>query len=210
VPIVRGLSLQSHSLEPLRHWIFDMDGTLTRAIHDFDQIREQLGLPDNKPILESIATLDDTTAKRIHKQLHALEMDIAAEATSQPGAEELLRELQDQGCLIGILTRNGKDIAVETLRSCGLLEFFPENVIISRDCCAAKPAPDGVLMLMDHWQASPEHTGMVGDFLFDLEAGAAAGTATIHLDVNAQFAWPELTSLAISSLGQLSVALSPD
>ncbi len=40
-----------------KHWVFDMDGTLTIAQHDFDAIRDELGLPDNLPILESLAAM---------------------------------------------------------------------------------------------------------------------------------------------------------
>ncbi|MCZ7597637.1 MAG: hypothetical protein M5U09_07745 [Gammaproteobacteria bacterium] len=32
-------------------WVFDMDGTLTHAVHDFDDIRRRLDLPEGLPIL---------------------------------------------------------------------------------------------------------------------------------------------------------------
>lgn len=184
-----------------------MDGTLTRAVHDFNDIRRQLALPPDQPILESIDQLPAEQAAATHQKLHAIEMDIARQAQSQPGAEALLEKLNDRGCQTAILTRNGKDIAIETLRYSGLLKYFPEHLVISRDCCAAKPAPDGVHLLLQHWQAKATESVMVGDYHFDLAAGAAAGTETIHLDVTEKFSWPELTSLAISSLTQLTVAL---
>ncbi|MEY4949417.1 MAG: hypothetical protein RL698_1628, partial [Pseudomonadota bacterium] len=40
-----------------RHWIFDLDGTLTVAMHDFDAIRTALDLPTGRPILEALAEL---------------------------------------------------------------------------------------------------------------------------------------------------------
>jgi phosphoglycolate phosphatase-like HAD superfamily hydrolase len=40
-------------------WIFDMDGTLTVDVHDFDAIRTALGLPSGQPILEIIATMPE-------------------------------------------------------------------------------------------------------------------------------------------------------
>lgn len=184
-----------------------MDGTLTKAVHDFDEIRQQLSLPPGRPILESIDLLPADQAENTHKQLHAIEMDIARLAECQPGADALLEKLTQLGCQSAILTRNGKDIAIETLRCCGLLKYFPEHLVISRDCCAAKPAPDGVLLLLQRWQAAAKESVMVGDYHFDLAAGAAAGTETIHLDVTEKFSWPELTSLAISSLPQLTAAL---
>ena len=44
---------------------------------------------------------------------------------------------------------------------------------------------------------------MTGDYLYDLKAGLDAGTATVHLDVNGEFAWPELTTAGVTSLQSL-------
>jgi len=44
---------------------------------------------------------------------------------------------------------------------------------------------------------------MVGDYLFDLQAGRNAGTATVHMDVSGEFLWPELTTLGVRSLPEL-------
>jgi hypothetical protein len=39
------LILMSVSFDRRDYWIFDMDGTLTLSIHDFDGIKRILGLP---------------------------------------------------------------------------------------------------------------------------------------------------------------------
>lgn len=184
-----------------------MDGTLTTAIHDFDAIRAQLGLPEGLPILESIARLPTDEAADVSARLDALEFDIAAMATQQPGAEALLQQLASNGNSLGILTRNGKGIAHATLAACGLEKYFAADDVISRDCCAAKPEPAGVNMLLQRWNASADTTVMVGDYLFDLQAGFSAGTHTVHLSVDGQFSWPELTSAGVSSLNELSALL---
>ncbi len=180
-----------------------MDGTLTHAIHDFDAIREQLGLPPGKPILEAIEQLAAAPAERIRQQLDELEMNIAAQATPQPGAEALLDKLQSEGRQLGILTRNGKDIAHATLSACGLAHYFTDDDVVSRDCCTPKPDPAGVSHLMRRWQAKPDSTVMVGDYLFDLQAGYGAGTHTVHLAVDGHFRWPDKTSCGVSSLVEL-------
>ena len=36
------------SLAEVRHWVFDMDGTLTVAVHDFAAIRVALGDPGRR------------------------------------------------------------------------------------------------------------------------------------------------------------------
>lgn len=180
-----------------------MDGTLTNAIHDFDAIREQLGLPSGKPILESIAELPENEAAVINKKLDDMEYLIADKATLQPHADALLRTLQQNHRTLGIVTRNGHGIAKATLKACGLEHYFNDETIISRDCATPKPAPDGVELLLSRWKVDAQSAVMIGDYLFDLEAGKRAGTSTVHLNLNAKFDWPEYTDHGITSLSPL-------
>jgi len=184
-----------------------MDGTLTCAIHDFDAIRRQLGLPQGKPILESIARQSTEQAAITHQKLDALEFEIAAQATQQPGAEALLQHLQKNDCRLGILTRNGKDIAHATLAACGLHVYFDDDDVVSRDCCAPKPDPAGVHRLLQRWDCAPIDTVMVGDYVFDLEAGHTAGTHTVHMAVDERGEWPDITTLKVMSLPALTAQL---
>lgn len=181
-------------------WIFDMDGTLTIGVHDFEAIRDALELPASSPILESLRQLPPEIAQIKHKQLREIELDIARQATVQPGAPELLELLLTQGKQIAILTRNGKDIAHETLNACGLMDFFEPTLILSRDCHAPKPEPDGILALLNTWQAIPTQAVMVGDYKFDLMAGQRAGTATVYIDTAGEFMWSEYANYGVRSL----------
>ena len=45
------------SLADVRHWVFDMDGTLTVAVHDFAAIRVALAIPAEDDILTHLAAL---------------------------------------------------------------------------------------------------------------------------------------------------------
>lgn len=180
-----------------------MDGTLTHAIHDFDNIRTQLGLPAGIPILESIAKLPTEEAKKINQQLDDIEYEIADQATAQPHCVEFLTSLKNSDCAIGIVTRNGHGIAKATLKAAGIDNFFESQYIISRDCCAPKPAPDGIQLLLSRWSAEPTSAIMVGDYLFDLESGRNAGLDTVHLDINGLFEWPDKTDYSVTSLKAL-------
>jgi HAD superfamily hydrolase (TIGR01509 family) len=188
-------------------WIFDMDGTLTVSIHDFDGIKRILGLPIDRPILEALNELPAAQAAQLHQQLDALELDIAHRATAQVGARELLTKLQSRGDRIGILTRNSKPNAQATLAACGLAEFFPVESILSRHCCPPKPSPDGIWQLLSGWKATPERAVMVGDYMFDLEAGRRAGSATVYLDPTGEFPWQELADLPIKTLVEITAML---
>ena len=185
-----------------------MDGTLTNAIHDFDAIRKELGLPEGKPILESLAELPADDAAKINAQLDALEYRIADEATAQPGADALLKALKASGASLGILTRNGKGIAHATLDACGLRHYFEDDFVVSRDCCAPKPDGAGVNLLLERWQASSHAAVMVGDYLFDLEAGRNASVTTVHLSVAGEFAWPDMSDVCVKSLTELASKIS--
>jgi HAD superfamily hydrolase (TIGR01509 family) len=188
-------------------WIFDMDGTLTISIHDFDGIKRILGLPIDRPILEALNDLPAAQAAKLHQQLDALELDIAHRATAQVGARELLTKLRARGARIGILTRNSKPNAQATLSACGLAEFFPAKVILSRHCCPPKPSPDGIWQLLSGWSASPDRSVMVGDYVFDLEAGRRAGSATVYLDPTGEFPWQDRADLPITTLAEITAML---
>lgn len=181
-------------------WVFDMDGTLTLGIHDFEAIRAALELPIGAPILESLRQLSPDIAAIKHKQLREIELDIARKATAQPGAYDLLELLVTQGKQIAILTRNGKDIAHETLNACGLMDFFDPTLVLSRDCHVPKPEPDGILALLNAWDAPPTKAVMVGDYKFDLMAGQRAGTATVYIDTAGEFVWSDYADYGVRSL----------
>ena len=189
-------------------WIFDMDGTLTLANHDFEAIRAALDIPSGQPILEALDRLPAAEAQPRWAKLYELEQEIAKTTQAQPGAGELLERLRSvHDNRIGILTRNSKSIAHQTLAACGLLEFFAPEAILSRDCCAPKPQPDGILQLLQRWEATPDRGVMVGDYVFDLLAGRNAGTATVHLDVTGSFDWPEHTDCCVTQLAELVMLL---
>ena len=44
---------------------------------------------------------------------------------------------------------------------------------------------------------------MVGDYLFDLEAGRRAGVATVHLDVNGDGQWADQADFRVQNLSEL-------
>ncbi len=190
----------SESLANRTCWVFDMDGTLTLGIHDFEEIRETLGLPVGSPILESLRRLPPDLARAKHQQLRDIEMDFAHRATAQPGAHELLELLLSQGKQIAILTRNGKDIAHATLDACGLIDFFEPTLVLSRDCHAPKPEPDGILALLNAWESAPTAAVMVGDYKFDLMAGQRAGTTTVYIDPAGEFVWSDYADYGVRSL----------
>ncbi len=185
------------------HWIFDMDGTLTRGIHDFAAIRRELGLPEDRGIGASLDAMDPKKAAPLHVRLEAIERELAHRAVAEPDATALVEALHHRGARLGVLTRNTLELARITLKAANLARFFDDTLLMGRGCAAPKPAPDGVLHLMNTWGADPNDTVMVGDFLFDIQAGRAAGVATVLIERDGAGRWPGVADRTVQALTEL-------
>ncbi len=194
-------------LQHCQHWIFDLDGTLTKKIFDFPKIKQRLGLPPDRGILEVMEELDRAHADRLAIELERIEWEYARKAIAAPGAGRLLRLLSERGASMGILTRNKKSHAVETLKVLGFLPYFQDPFILGRDEAAPKPDPEGVHKLLESWRVSPDQAVFVGDFQFDLMAGKAAGAATIHVDDTGHFPFGEWSDWEVHGLDMIAARL---
>ncbi len=199
----KAINISPQELLSHQHWIFDMDGTLTIAQHDFDAIRDELGLPESQPILESLDLLPESQSAPLHERLNQIELEIAAESKPAEGAKELLETLLNNNANIGILTRNNKINIDVTLQAAGLREYFVEENLLSRDCVKPKPAPDGILQLLGQWDADNSDAIMVGDHLHDLLTGNAAGTKTLYVDPSGEFIFKKDADVCIHELTDL-------
>ena len=185
-------------------WIFDLDGTLTVPIHDFDFICRELDIPRVADILSYLDKLPEAEASIRRARLHEIEMDLARKALPSAGAVETLRQLHESGAQLGILTRNERDIALLTLDTIEAGHYFASENILGRSEVSPKPDPAGIHHLLFVWGAAPAEAVMVGDYLFDLQAGRAAGTTTVHVGRPDGKSWPEFTDLAVGSLNELA------
>ncbi|POA81110.1 HAD family hydrolase [Pseudomonas sp. FW305-E2] len=194
------------SLGEVRNWVFDMDGTLTVAVHDFAAIRVALDIPAEHDILTHLAALPAEEAAAKHAWLLEHERDLATASTAATGAVELVRELAGRGCRLGILTRNARELAHVTLEAIGLADCFPVEHILGRDEAAPKPSPDGLLKIASAWGVTPSELVMVGDYRFDLDCGRAGGARTVLVNLPDN-PWPELVDWHAADCRALKVML---
>jgi HAD superfamily hydrolase (TIGR01509 family) len=165
-----------------RHWIFDLDGTLTVSTHDFAGIRAELGLPPNLGLIEALDRLPPAEAEPRRARLAEWELYHANQASAEPDAAVLLAALVRSGARIGVLTRNRRDIALHTLWRAGLAEGVVPEDCLGRDCAIPKPSGDGIRRLAARWGVPTSEIVMVGDFRYDLEAARDAGAAAVLVD----------------------------
>jgi len=192
-------------LAAIRHWVFDMDGTLTIAVHDFQRIKQELAIPPDDDILSHLAALPAEVAAAKHDWLLAHERALAEQAQAAPGAVALVRALHVAGCRLGILTRNARELAQLTLKAIGVGDMFATDDIIGRDEAEPKPSPAGLRGFVARWQVDPAQVVMVGDHRFDLECGRAAGTRTLLVNTPDN-PWPGMACWHLADCGQVLAA----
>lgn len=190
-------------LDEARHWVFDMDGTLTIAVHDFVAIKRALDIPEDDDILHHLSALPAEQAAGKRAWLHEHERELADAARPAVGARELLHGLRERGCTLGVLTRNDHSLALVTLQAVGLGDCFESENILGRDEAPPKPDPAGLLHLANKWGVEPQALVMVGDFRFDLECAKAAGAHSILVNAPDNL-WPELTDVYARDCLELS------
>lgn len=155
--------------------IFDLDGTLVDSGLDFEQIRADMGLASGAPILESLESMDPEGRSKAEQVLFEHEQQGVRRASLYPGVLDLLGQLVEHGLRLAILTRNRGDCARATLLA--TLPACWDNVI-SRDDGPIKPSPWGIHQICSDWQVEPSRVVMIGDYVFDIEAGQKAGART--------------------------------
>ena len=192
----------------IRAVLFDFDGTLTRpeAI-DFAVLRSLLGCPKGIAILEFIEAMESEAARReASRMLEEFELAAARASVPNDGAEDLVALLRDRGIGLGILTRNSMSSIRESMKNFSTISTADFSVIITRENTGRpKPHPDGVHDAARLLGVPPSQLLVVGDYVFDIAAGKAAGAFTALLTNGRPEAVTDpAPDLTIAKLGELA------
>lgn len=181
--------------------IFDMDGTLTEPMLDFDQIREDMGVSkDAGPILELLEKMSEEDRIIAEKVLCEHENKAAVNSELNNQVLHTLEIIRNASIKMGILTRNTRNNVITVLKKHDL-SF---DGVFAREDGPAKPDAFGVNSLCEKFGAKPSQTIVVGDFDHDIvsakEAGAVAVLFKTHK--NAEF-FAEKADFVIDSFNQV-------
>lgn len=169
----------------IRAVLFDFDGTLTLpGALDFSAIKKTLGCPPEIPVLEFIKEIDDDTRRRsAMARLDAFEIEAAGRSIPNPDARNLISWLRARRVKVGIITRNSRASVLRALQNFDTSAPDDIDLIITRDDAPApKPSGDGIQWAAERFNVPVGEILMVGDYLFDMEAGRVAGALTMLLD----------------------------
>ena len=165
--------------------LFDFDGTLTKpGALNFPAFKKSMGCPTDRPVLEYIESLPDPVQRAAAlAELDRFEMEAAEKTGPNSGAEDLILYLRSKGLRLGIISRNSRrsiEQALQNFKNVGVADF---DLIFSRDePVKPKPDPEGIQQAARTLNIEIDQVLVVGDFVFDIEAGHAAGATTVYLD----------------------------
>ena len=153
--------------------LFDMDGTLTAPLIDFDAIRRDMGLSPG-PILERMAQMNPADRAAADAVLLRHEDDAAERSTLNPGCLELLGWLARVRMPVALVTRNTRRSVDIVFRKHGLAF----DVTVTREDGKFKPDPAPLALACGRLGVGVRRAWMVGDGVHDVEAGVAADMVT--------------------------------
>jgi HAD superfamily hydrolase (TIGR01509 family) len=179
----------------LRGVVFDLDGTLVVQELDFEEMRREIGLPTGTPLLEAVDRLDGAAREVAVEVLRRHELAAAETARLNPGVGDFLDWLAGRGIRRAVLSRNMRDAVQKVLRRCGL-SF---DLVLAREDAPYKPSPEGLWQICAAWGMRPAEVLMVGDYLYDLQAGRGAGTRTALLTHGRTLSFAHLADVAFAT-----------
>ena len=164
--------------------LFDFDGTLTEpGALDFAAVREAVGCGPSQPILEFIEGIPDEEKRQAALQtLDRLEIEAAARSRPNAGSERLVKFLRHNGLKVGIVSRNSLRSIEIALANFGSLRAADFDVVLTRDDpIPPKPSPAGIRDAAERMGVPVGQVLVVGDYVYDIEAGCRAGARTAFL-----------------------------
>jgi phosphoglycolate phosphatase len=176
--------------------IFDLDGTLVDSrvdiMHAVNYAISPYGI---EPVhLQEMPELVGEGAIRLMEKLlkkRRVSLDISmlvdrfeshysahpvSHTVPYPGVPETLRSLRDYRK--AVVSNKFRSISLQVLEKLQLSQYFEEVAGVDT-FPERKPSPLPILRILDTFEARPEETLVVGDSVYDIQAGRASGTKTV-------------------------------
>ncbi|MGI9345715.1 MAG: HAD family hydrolase [Gammaproteobacteria bacterium] len=175
--------------------LFDLDGTLADTAPDLITALKQMLIKRQMPIPAENKMRDLAShgsrhliglglgieSSEVSEQLreeyfHYYEQGQQLNTRAFAGIHPLLTSIERQRMLWGIVTAKKQVFAEQTLRQ---LRIYPSCMVCPEHTEHPKPHPQPLLHALELLERSPEQALYIGDHPYDIQAGKAAGVATV-------------------------------
>ena len=181
---------------PLHTILFDLDGTLVDSAdlilaswrHTMDAHFEEPPAEDvwlrtlGQPLRAQFGYLVDT-AEEVQAMVETYLKHNFREHERLirpfPHVSETLVELRANGIRIGVVTSKASAGTARSLAACTLDEALFDVIVTSDEPVPHKPDPAPIRLALERLDASPKTAAYVGDSVWDMRAGHAAGVTTM-------------------------------
>lgn len=174
--------------------IFDCDGVIIDSksinVGYFNKILQELGYPNMtkeeadyvqmasvQDAMNFLIAHEDREKLKEVTQRFSYKKEALPHLKIEPGLMNLLHWLKSRGIQLGINTNRVSKGMNDVLLSLDLNGFF--DPIITSDLFPAKPAPEGLLRILEVWNTEPSKVAFIGDSLTDEGAAHAASIPLI-------------------------------
>lgn len=184
----------------MQNFLFDFDGTIadsgdaaalaTQAcFRDFglkiplaETVRYYMGVPIETFIPELVAKqgkhYSTEQFEKMYGSFRRHYSEIEQETTTLfPQMKATLTALKDAGKRIFIVSSKSSISLKRNLKTLGIAALF-DDLIGSDQVDHYKPAPDGILIVVEKYHLNKNESVMIGDAKYDLQMGKAAGVKT--------------------------------
>ncbi|GAA6172566.1 HAD-IA family hydrolase [Colwellia sp. KU-HH00111] len=186
--------------QPLAGVVFDLDNTLVSSSLNFTQIKAAVGCPLEVDVLSFIDQLPQKQQCLAKQVVNDYEMADAHHATKLAGADKVLALLSRLNIPYAIVTRNNKVAGSLKLKNNNL----NVDLLLTREDFKAKPAPDALLYLAQHWSIPANQILCVGDFLYDILMANNAQTQSCLVSYGQTLEYANLATFVVDDLNALS------
>ena len=176
--------------------IFDLDGTLVDSSADIARAINHAFSPygvSEVSVAETVTLIGEGLTRLIEKvierkspgldprALAARFLDyysshVADESRPYTGGEKVLKALS--GYRKAIVSNKTEGLSIKVLEALDLLKYF--DCVLGGDTLAEKkPSPAPILNVLSRFDIRPEEALIIGDSIYDIEAGLAAGVKAV-------------------------------
>jgi HAD superfamily hydrolase (TIGR01549 family) len=178
--------------------VFDIDGTLVSTneliFASFNHVTNKylnkslspeeiialFGPPEDIILVEWFGEISEQVKEEYYRFYTDNHKKMAVEIE---GLKEVLELIKFKSVPMSIFTGKGRKTSLITLQQIGMLDYF-DLLVTGDDVKNHKPFPDGLIKIMEHYNADPGEVLLIGDAPSDIEAAKAAGikSATVLWD----------------------------